>query len=71
MTHFITQLVTHLRLRKMCFACFMIFSRSPSFDCKELISFLSKACGPASLILLWPKGALAGCGITVELKVCL
>lgn len=64
-------LPTYLRLRKMCFACLMIFSSRPSLGCKELISFLSKAWGPASLILLWPKGALAGWGIMVELIVCL
>lgn len=61
----------YLLLRKICFACLIIFSRSPSLDCSELISFLSKAWGPESLILLWPKGALAGWGIMMELKVCL
>lgn len=64
-------LLPYLLLRKICFACLIIFSRSPSVDCIELISFLSKAWGPESLILLCPKGALAGCGITMELKVCL
>lgn len=62
---------SYLLLRKICFACLIIFSRSPSLDCNELISFLSKAWGPESLILLWPKGALAGWGIVMELKVCL
>lgn len=68
-THYFVHL--YLLLRKICFACLIIFSRSPSLDCNELISFLSKAWGPESLILLWPKGALAGWGIMTELKVCL
>lgn len=61
----------YLLRRKMCLACLMIFSSSPSPCCRLEISALSYAIGPASRRRLWPNGALAGCGITTELSCCL
>lgn len=62
---------SYLLRRKMCLACLMIFSRSPSLCCRLEISALSKASGPAKRSRLWPNGALAGWGITTELSCCL